>query len=134
MKKISLTSFITAIVLIVCAIVLNVYGFYYINGVRVLRQTGYGFMHMTYYTDTSMTNTCFGMIIAGGFLFIGGILLLMLATLTRCRGKKCCHEHKAEVALLPEAEVKAEEPKAEPEVTKEETCSCNEQANVEEQN
>jgi hypothetical protein len=123
MKKVSKASFICAIILIVCAIVLNVIGFSYLNGVRVYRHVGYGFMQMTYSASSSMTNTCFAMIMAGGFLFIGGILLLMLSAMTRCPGKKCCHEHKVE---QPAEEVKAEEPKAI------EDCTCKEQAPSEE--
>ncbi len=109
MKKVSKASFICAIILIVCALALNVIGFSYLNGVRVYRHVGYGFMQMTYSASSSMTNTCFAMIMAGGFLFIGGILLLMLSAMTRCPGKKCCHEHKV---VQPAEEVKAEEPKA----------------------
>ena len=128
MKKVSKASFICAIILIVCAIVLNVLGFSYLNGVRVYRQMGYGYMQMTYRTSSSMTNTCFAMIVAGGFLFIGGILLFMLSAMTRCPGKKCCHDHKSEVAEQPQPieEVKVEEPKAI------EDCTCKEQAPAEE--
>ena len=109
MKKVSKASFICAIILIVCAIALNVIGFTYLNGVRVYRHVGYGFMQMTYSASSSMTNTCFAMIIAGGFLFVGGILLMMLSAMTRCPGKRCCHEHKQ--PEQPAVEVKAEEPK-----------------------
>ena len=122
MKKVSKASFISAIVLIVAAIVLNVIGFTYINGVRVVRQTGYGFMHMAYYTDSSMTSTCLGMIIAGGFLFIGGILLFMLSAMTRCPGRKCCHDHKDEAEEKPAEVQPAEE------------CKCCEETPSEEQN
>lgn len=129
MKKVSKASFICAIILIVCAIVLNVYGFSYLNGVRVYRQMGYGFMQMTYQTNSSMTNTCFAMIVVGGFLFIGGILLFMLSAITRCPGKKCCHDHKQETAVQPVEEANAEEPKAEPAAI--EDCTCKEQAQTE---
>ena len=123
MKKVSKASFICAIILIVCAIALNVIGFSYLNGVRVYRHVGYGFMQMTYSASSSMTNTCFAMIIAGGFLFVGGILLMMLSAMTRCPGKKCCHDKKPEVQ-----EQKAEE-KPQPEIE----CKCSEEKPVEEQ-
>ena len=132
MKKVSKASFISAIVLIVAAIVLNVIGFTYINGVRVVRQTGYGFMHMAYYTDSSMTNTCFAMIIAGGFLFVGGILLFMLSVMTRCPGKKCCHDHKGEAEVKQVEAPKADEKPAEAQPAEE--CKCCEETPSEEQN
>ena len=117
MKKVSTASLICAIVLIIGAIVLNVIGFSYINGVRYVGHMGYGFMRMSYYTDSSMTATCLAMIIVGGFLFIGGVLLLMLAAATRCRDHKCCR-HKAEQEAAPVAE----------------PCSCSLPENTEEQN
>ena len=131
MKKVSKASFICAIILIVCAIALNVYGFSFLNGVRVYRQMGYGYMHMSYVTNSSMTNTCFAMIVAGGFLFIGGILLFMLAAMTRCDCKKCCNEPKSEkTKALPQPvqDVKVEEP------CPAEECPCSEQAPTEEDN
>ena len=100
MIKVSTASFIIGIIFIVCAIVLGLMGFRNINGVMCVRHMG-GFMSMSYTTTTSMANMCMAMIIAGGFLFVGGILLLMLSALTcPCRCKH--HEHKDEE--------KAEEP------------------------
>ncbi len=123
MKKVSKASFICAIILIVCAIALNVIGFTYLNGVRVYRHVGYGFMQMTYNASSSMTNTCFAMIIAGGFLFVGGILLMMLSAMTCCRCKEKVAEQKdekKEIALKAAEEVKVEEPKPE--------CCCTEES------
>ena len=114
MKKISTACFIIAIVLIVCAITLNVLGFTYINGVRYVRHYSGGFMQMSYTTTSSMANTCLGMIIAGGFLFIGGILLFMLSAMTCHRPPKapfCCKDKQKE-------EVKEEAKAAEPEPAK----------------
>ena len=88
MKKVSTISLVCAIVLIVAAIVLNVIGFSCINGVHYARHMGYGYMQMAFYSNSSMTATCLAMIIAGGFLFIGGILLLMLSVNTRCRAHR----------------------------------------------
>ena len=118
MKKISIISLICGIVLILAAIVLNAIGFSYINGMHVVRHMGYGFMEMSYYTNTSMTGTCLAMIIAGGFLFNGGILLLMLSAITKCRDHKCCKKEEVEK----EAPVQIEQ------------CHCIEQDNPEEQN
>ena len=95
MKKISKTSLIIGIVLIVLAVVLNVLGFLDINGMRCVRCCGNPFFSMTYTTSSSVQMICMAMIITGGFLFIGGILLLMLSAITcpcRCRH----HDHKPE--------------------------------------
>ena len=117
MKKVSTISLICAVVLIIGAIVLNVIGFSCINGVHCVRHAGYGFMQMSYYTSTSMTSVCLAMIIAGGFLFVGGILLLMLSVMTCCKEQKCCR-HKSEPETAPVAE----------------PCSCSLPENTEEQN
>ena len=115
MKKISKASFIIAIVLIVFAIALNVLGFIYINGVRYVRHFNGGFMQMSYTTTSSMANTCLGMIIAGGFLFIGGILLFMLSAMTCHRPPKAPFCFKDKQLPFPK-EVKMEEEKtADPE-------------------
>ena len=119
MKKISKTSLIIGIVLIVLAVVLNVLGFLDINGMRCVRCCGNPFFSMTYTTSSSVQMICMAMIIAGGFLFVGGILLLMLSALTcpcRCRH----HDHKPE-EIPQKAEEKtpccctAKEPEQEPE-------------------
>ncbi len=123
MKKISFISLLSAIVLIIGAIVLNVLGFTYINGTHVVRQYG-GFMQMTYYTS-SMSNVSLAMIIAGGFLFLGGILLLMLAALTCGHKCQCKHEEKKPEAVKVTA---APEPEPEPQP------ECCEQETTEEQN
>lgn len=121
MKKVSTASFIVAIILIVCSVVLNVLGFTYINGAHYVRHYG-AFMQMTYTMTSSMANVCLGMIIAGGFLFIGGILLFMLSALTCCRPQKdhSCSRHeikevkeeKAPAAIEPPMEAPAEEAQA----------------------
>ena len=56
MKKVSTISLVCAIVLIVAAIVLNVFGFTYINGMRVVRHVGYGYMQMSYYNTSSSSS------------------------------------------------------------------------------
>ena len=99
MKKVSTASLIIAIVLIVCAVTLNILGFVWMNGYHVTRHYGNGFMQMTYTMNsasTSLSYTCLGMIVAGGFLFLGGILLLFLSALTCHVPPKphfCCKHH-----------------------------------------
>ena len=56
MKKVSTASFIVAIILIVCSVVLNVLGFTYINGAHYVRHYG-AFMQMTY-TMTAFFFSC----------------------------------------------------------------------------
>lgn len=117
MKKVSTASFIIAIVLVVCAITLNILGFVWMNGYHVTRHYGNGFMQMTYSVNaasSSLSYTCLGMIIAGGFLFVGRILLFVLSALTGIRPPKphhCCKHH-------PEVE---EEPDRQP-------CGCEKEA------
>ncbi len=111
MKKVSTASFIVAIILIVCSVVLNVLGFTYINGAHYVRHYG-AFMQMTYTMTSSMANVCLGMIIAGGFLFIGGILLLMLSAMTCHRPPKAPFCFKDKQLPFPKEDVK-EEVKAE---------------------
>ena len=97
MKKVSNASFVIGIVLIVLDVVLNVLGFLDINGIRYVQYYGNRLHSMTYMVDTSSQLVCLAMILSGGFLFIGGILLLMLSALTcPCRCKH--HEHKEEDA------------------------------------
>ena len=122
MKKVSNASFVIGIVLIVLAVVLNVLGFLDINGIRYVQYYGNRLYSMTYTVDTSSQMICLALIIAGGFMFVGGILLLMLSALTcPCRCKH--HEHKCEE--IPQkteepspccckAKEKAEEPVEEP--------------------
>ena len=104
MKKVSNASFVIGIVLVVLAVIINVLGFLNINGVRYIQYYGNRLYSMTYTASTSNQMVCLALIIAGGFMFVGGILLLMLSALTcPCRCKH--HEHKCE-----EAPQKAEEP------------------------
>ena len=120
MKKVSNASFVIGIVLVVLAVIINVLGFLNINGVRYIQYYGNRLYSMTYTTSTSNQMVCLALIIAGGFMFVGGILLLMLSALTcPCRCKH--HEHKCE-----EAPQKAEEPSP---------CCCKaeEKAEVEEE-
>ena len=131
MKKVSNASFVIGIVLIVLAVVLNVFGFLTINGVRYIQYYGNRLYSMTYTTSTSGQMICIAMILAGGFLFVGGILLLGLSALTcpcRCKGhghkpedvpqkaenKTCCCQVEAPAAEAEKAEEPAEEPVAEP--------------------
>ena len=129
MKKISNASLVIGIVLVVLAVVLNVLGFLDINGIRYVQYYGNRLYSMTYSVDTSSQMICLAMIIAGGFLFIGGILLLMLSALTcpcRCKHHEhkeeekaeapapcCCQKETAEPEKAEPAET-AEEPAAEP--------------------
>ena len=114
MKKVSNASFVIGIVLIVLAIVLNVLGFLDINGIRYVQYYGNRLYSMTYSVDTSSQMICLAMIIAGGFLFVGGILLLMLSALTcPCRCKH--HEHKEEEKAETQAPCCCQKEAAEPE-------------------
>ena len=125
MKKVSTASLIIAIVLIVCAITLNILGFVWMNGYHVTRHYGNGFMQMTYTMNsasTSLSYTCLGMIIAGGFLFLGGILLLFISALTCHRPPKpcfCCKHHDEVEEEAPQGDCgcahEAPEAQAEPE-------------------
>ena len=130
MKKISNASLVIGIVLVVLAVVLNVLGFLDINGIRYVQYYGNRLYSMTYSVDTSGQMVCIAMIIAGGFLFIGGILLLMLSALTcpcRCKHHEhkdeekadapapcCCKKEAAEPEKAEPVEQPAEEPAAEP--------------------
>ena len=123
MKKVSTASFIIGIVLIVLAVALNVLGFLDINGIRYVHY-GNRFYSMTYTTTSSSAQmVCIAMIIAGGFLFLGGILLLMLSALTcpcRCKGHGNKPEETAKKAadntpcFFKDEEAKAENPAEEP--------------------
>ena len=110
MKKVSTASFVMAIILIVCAIVFNILGFVDMCGTHVARHYGNGFMQVTYtMTSSASYYVSLGMIITGGFLFLGGILLFILSALTCHRppkGHGCCGHHRPP---MPEEEVKAEQ-------------------------
>lgn len=130
MKKVSNASFVIGIVFIVLGIVLNVLGFLDINGVRYVQYYGNRFYSMTYTTSTSQQMFCMALIIAGGFLFLGGIMLFILSAVTcpcRCKGhheKDSCKEqpkseeaHKVTCQCQAKADttepVKQEEPETE---------------------
>ena len=118
MKKISNASFVIGIVFIVLGIVLNVLGFLDINGVRYVQYYGNRFYSMTYTTSTSQQMFCMALIIAGGFLFLGGIMLFILSAVTcpcRCKGHK-------------EKESCKEQPKCEE--APETTCQCQAKADT----
>ena len=97
MKKASTASFVMAVILIVCAIVFNVIGFVDMCGTHVYRHYGSGFMQVTYtMTSSAAYFVSLGMIITGGFMFLGGIILFMLSALTSHRhpkGPGCCGHH-----------------------------------------
>ena len=97
MKKASTASFVMAVILIVCAIVFNVIGFVDMCGTHVYRHYGSGFMQVTYtMTSSAAYFVSLGMIITGGFMFLGGIMLFMLSALTSHRhpkGSGCCGHH-----------------------------------------
>lgn len=97
MKKASTASFVMAVILIVCAIVFNVIGFVDMCGTHVYRHYGSGFMQVTYtMTSSAAYFVSLGMIITGGFMFLGGIMLFMLSALTSHRhpkGHGCCGHH-----------------------------------------
>ena len=93
MKKVSTFSYIIAIVLVMCSIACNFIGFRYIDGTRIIRQASRGFMQMTYYTTTTPSNFGLGMIITGGFLFVGAMVLFMLSVLAASKcSEECCKE------------------------------------------
>ena len=110
MKKVSLASLIVAIVLILCSIVTTFMGFSYMNGARIVRHTAsYGFVRASYYTTEPLGNCGLGMIIVGGFLFLGGLLCLILSANTFVPSEK--KEKKEEKKSEP-AEKEVEAPKA----------------------
>ena len=119
MKKVSIASLIIAIVLMLCSIAVTFIGFVYMNGARVVKHVStYGNMRTSYYTTQSLGNYSIGMIIVGGFLFLGGVLFLILAanTFVPAEPKKCCHkEEKAKE--VKQAKTVEEAPKAE-------ECTC----------
>ena len=131
MKKVSTASFVMAVILIVCAIVFNILGFVDMCGTHVARHYSNGFMPVTYtMTSSAAYYVSLGMIITGGFMFLGGILLFMLSAITGHRppkGHGCCGPHHR--PPMPEEEFKAEQeqpvepqqaPEAAPEATPEE--------------
>ena len=125
MKKVSTASFVIAIILIVCSITLNILGFVGVNGCHMARHYGNGYMTMTYTMSSTASYMSIALIVLGGFLFLGGILLFILAALTCHRppkGPGCCgHHHRPP---MPEEEFRAEqaapvEPKQAPEAAPE---------------
>ena len=119
MKKVSLVSLIIAIVLMLCSIAVTFIGFAYMNGARVVRHVStYGNMRTSYYTTESLGNFSIGMIIVGGFLFLGGVLFLILAanTFVPAEPKRCCHK-KEKAGEVKQAKSSEEVPEAE-------QCAC----------
>ena len=109
MKKVSKASLISAIIIAVAAIVAIVYGFVCIRGFKVV--TRYAFSIYTEYR--TYTELGLGLIITGGFAFLGSILLFGLSAMTACADcdviqidpepHKCCHCHDEEVVEEQEA-------------------------------
>ena len=115
MKKVSTFSYIIAIVLVMCSIACNFIGFRYIDGTRIIRQASRGFMQTTYYTTTTPSNFGLGMIITGGFLFVGAMILFMLSVLaaSKCSEERCKEQPCQKKAPAAQIECDTQE-KAEP--------------------
>jgi len=98
MKKISIASFIVALVFIVASIALFVLGFLFVNTPQVYSNVGHGYSFMKFSYTFSLAGAINGFmfLLLGGFLFIGGILLLVLAAITHPTNlKKCTNSKKA---------------------------------------
>ena len=92
MKKTSTASFIVAIVLVVASIALFVLGALSINAPQVYSKvgSGYSYMRVSYNFSLSRALNGFTMVLIGGFLFLGGLLMFILAAVTR-PAKPCCN-------------------------------------------
>ena len=122
MKKVSIASLIAAVVLILCSIAITFMGFSYMNGARIVRHTtSYGYLRASYYTTEPLGNYGIGMIIVGGFLFLGGLLCLLLSanTFTPSEAKKARKEVEDKKPEPEKKEVEAPEAKE---------CSCNQES------
>ena len=91
MKKTSTASFIVAIVLLVASIALFVLAALSINATQVYSRVGngYSYMRVSYNFSLSGTVNALLMVLLGGFLFLGGILLFILAAVTRPAKASC---------------------------------------------
>lgn len=88
MKKVSLACFITGFVLIVCAIGMLWFGLVNIDAIR----TTYTAHNFFTYSEYVQSNLGFGMVITGGFVFLGGILTLFMGLYARSQCCCCCGE------------------------------------------
>lgn len=107
MKKISVASFIVALVLIVASIALFVLGFLFVNTPQVYSNVGHGYSFMRLSYSFSLTDAINGFmfILLGGFLFIGGLLLLLLAAVTHpLNSKKCSGSKKPAPVVVVKAD------------------------------
>ncbi len=110
MKKTSTASFIVAIVLVVASIALFVLGALSVNATQVYSKigNGYSYMRISYNFSLARVANGFMMILLGGFSFLGGILLFILAAVTRpakanC-AVKCCTSQPTQASPLPQAD------------------------------
>ena len=94
MKKTSTASFIVAIVLVVASIALFVLGALNVNATQVYSRigNGYSYMRVSYNFSLARIANGFMMILLGGFTFLGGILLFILAAVTRPAKPNCAVE------------------------------------------
>lgn len=94
MKKTSTASFIVAIVLVVASIALFVLGALNVNATQVYSRVGngYSFMRVSYNFSIGRIANGFMMILFGGFTFLGGIMLFILAAVTRPAKANCAVE------------------------------------------
>lgn len=94
MKKTSTASFIVAIVLVVASIALFILGALNVNATQVYSRigNGYSYMRVSYNFSLARIANGFMMILLGGFTFLGGILLFILAAVTRPAKPNCAVE------------------------------------------
>ena len=91
MKKTSIASFIIAIILVVASIALFVLGFLSVNTTQVYSKVGNGYSFMKVSYSLSLNNIIKGLffVLLGGVIFIGGILMFVLAAVTRLHTTNC---------------------------------------------
>lgn len=91
MKKTSTASFIIAIILLVASIALFVLGFLSVNTTQVYSKVGNGYSFMKVSYSLSLNNIVHGLffVLLGTSLFIGGILMFILAAVTRPHASNC---------------------------------------------
>ncbi len=94
MKKTSTASFIVAIVLVVASIALFVLGALNINATQIYSRigNGYSYMRVSYNFSLARIANGFMMVLLGGFTFLGGIMLFILAAVTRPAKANCTVE------------------------------------------
>ncbi len=91
MKKTSTASFIIAIILVIASIALFVLGFLSVNTTQVYSKVGNGYSFMKVSYSLSLNNIVHGLlfVLLGTSLFIGGILMFILAAVTCPHASNC---------------------------------------------